>query len=211
MAGKSPREKAAEELYKELSSFNPNVRNRFDTPYTPFSYEQMYSNLKDIFGNYRGMIDRDTAEQIANEQQKAAESFASRGITGGSILTDTQAKLGSALNRAKINALSNLANMEATSVGDLQKYFNQLDFINRQAAQNVDLANVQNRFNLYGLRGNAMQGLDNTTWLDDVISMVGENAKIFAAVAPFIFPPAGAVAGMTAGMAAAMGGNSKKP
>jgi len=169
MAGKSPREKAAEELYKELSYLDSDIRNRL---YTPFSYEQMYSNLKDIFGNYRGMIDRDTAEQIANEQQKAAESLASRGITGGSILTDTQAKLGSALNRAKINALSNLANMEATSVGDLQKYFNQLDFMKKQA-------DIQNRLNLYGLKGYAMQGLDNTTWLDDVISMLGDAAKIY--------------------------------
>jgi len=167
MAGKSPQEKAAEQLYNEISS----TQNRFDIIHTPFSYEQMGSNLKDIFGNYRGMIDRDTAEQIANEQQKAAESFASRGITGGSILTDTQAKLGSALNRAKTNALSNLANMEATAVGDLQKYFNQLDFMKKQA-------DMQNRFNLYGLKGNTLQWLDNTTWLDDVMSMVGDVAKI---------------------------------
>jgi len=172
MAGKSPQEAAAEQLYKELSS-ELNVRNRFDTP---FSYEQMGSNLKDIFGNYRGMIERDIAEQIANEQQKAAESYASRGITGGSILTDTQAKLGSALNRAKTNALSNLANMESTAIGDLQKYFNQLDFMKKQAA-------MQNRLNLYGLKGNTLQWLDNTTWLDDVISMLGDAAKMYPDIA----------------------------
>lgn len=153
MAGTTPQEAAAEKLYDKVT-----------TQSAPFGFETMVSGLKDVFGSYRDLINRETAQKIANQQQGAAESLASRGITGGSILTDTQSKIGSELNRSKTNALSNLSAQQSSAIGDLQKYFN------------------QRQLDLFRLEGESLKGLDNTNWLDDVMALAKDAASIYASI-----------------------------
>jgi hypothetical protein len=92
--------------------------------------------LSTIFGNEKADINRNTNSDIASQQQNAAQSMASRGITGGSILTDTQNKIASGINRQKYNALSQLGTSQAQDTMNLEELFNQLGFQQNQAKQN---------------------------------------------------------------------------
>lgn len=173
-AGPSDQEKAAEGLYNELGGVNSSVRNRFNSYSSPYSFEKMSSNVDDIFGGYEDMINRETKDLTDEQQKGAASSMASRGITGGSVLTDTQSKVASDINKSKTNALANLGVKKSGVLSDLMQYFNNMDFAKTRAASDVDFGNVGNMFTKYGLRTNALGGLSDDTWLDDLFA--GMNA-----------------------------------
>lgn len=166
--GETDQEKGAKEYYGAVKGAKTNVENRFDNYKNPFEFGDVEGKLDDVYGGYEDIINRDTAEAVAKEQTGAAQSLASRGITGGSALTDTQTTIASKVNKGKSNALSNLGIGKASSMADLMKYFNQMKFATEQAGTGVDFGNIDNIFKKLGLQGGAVGMLDNTTWLDDV-------------------------------------------
>jgi len=183
MGGTSDRENEAQSqlqqqkgFQSDLTSGKYNVKNRFDNYADVFDYGDMTSQLDDIFGKQTDIINRDTADTIAQQQQGAASSLASRGITGGSILTDTNSGIASNINKSKTNALANLGIGKASSLSDLMKYFNQEKLNTTQAATNVDSSNASNVLgslsNSYELQQNLLGGLDDTTGWDDIFGVI---------------------------------------
>lgn len=179
-APESEQEKAARGYYQDVEGLNTQVTNRFNNYKNPFEYGDMAGKVEDIFGGYEDIINRDTAEATAKQQEGAGSSLASRGITGGSILTDTQSKIASDINKTKTNALSNLGIGKSSAIKDLMEYFNKMKLLTTQGATDVDFGNIGNIFKKYALRGGALSGLDDDTWLDDTfegIKSVGNLAE----------------------------------
>ncbi len=179
MAGESEQARAGRSFYTEAGGLKTDIQNRFNNYKDPFDYGKISKNVEDIYGGYENIINRDTAEAIANQQAGAASSLASRGITGGSILTDTQSGIASDINQGKANALAKLGIGKSSALSDLMQYFNAQKMAQEQAATQVDLQNINNLFRKMGLKGGAINMLDDTTWLDDLwegLNVVGRLA-----------------------------------
>lgn len=191
MSGKSQREKEAErqlnqqrQFQQDLTSGKYNVRNRWNNYQNPFDYNQIVKNINDIFGNYQNNINRNTAEAIANRQQGATSQLASRGITGGSILSDTLSGIASDINKTQADALSQLGIGQSQQTAGLQQYFNQLGMQQNQQAQNVDLSNMSNLLSSlmgsYQLNQGQLQNLSDSTFLDDLFGGLSMGAGILS-------------------------------
>lgn len=189
MAGQSEQEKETKrqlaqqrEFQSDVSGGKYNVANPFTNYQYDFDYQDVSKNLDDIFGGYEEMINRDTAETIAQQQGNAASSLASRGITGGSILTDTQSGIATDINKSKANALSNLGIGKAQQTANLQDLFNRLGISTTQAGVNVDFGNMRNvlssLLSSMGAQQGLAGGLSGSTWLDDLFAGVGTAAQI---------------------------------
>jgi|GEM_PF-1989911 len=185
MSGQSKQEKAAEKLYGEIGGINPYIQNRFNNYKNPYEYGDISGKIDDVYGGYEDIINRSTAEQIAKQQSGAASSLASRGITGGSVLTDTQSGIASNINKEKSNALSQLGIGKAGQLGDLMQYFNQMKMAQTKAASDVDFGNMSNLFQKFGLKMGALGGLDDDTWLDDLFGILNTAANVGKSVASF--------------------------
>jgi hypothetical protein len=186
MPGQSKQEKQGEKLYGDISKYNPNVQNRFNNYENPFEFGDVSSELDSVFGGYEDIINRDTAETIANTQQQAASSLASRGITGGSALTDTKTGIASNINKGKANALSQLGIGKSSALSDLMQYFNQLKFGTTKAASDVDFGNVRNKFGKFSSQGGALSFLDDDTWLDDLFAGFNAAGNVGGGVASIV-------------------------
>ncbi|MGD1007446.1 MAG: hypothetical protein ABR980_09480 [Ignavibacteriaceae bacterium] len=141
----------AQDIWNQLYGMNTQMVNPFESYQNPFSYGTESQNLNTIYGNERSDIERNTNEDISGQQQKAAQSMASRGITGGSLLTDTQKGIASNINKQKYNALSRLGTNQANAALNLQNLFNQNQFDITKAGVGVNQQNVQNQLQQSGL------------------------------------------------------------
>jgi hypothetical protein len=131
-------------------------------------------------------MNRETSDQIDEQQGGVASALASRGITGGSILSDTQSKVASDINRSKTNALANLGIGKSSAISGLMEYFNNMEFGRNKAASDVDFGNIRNTMSKYGLKMSALGGLNDDTWLDDVLGVgntLGNLAKGVGSIA----------------------------
>jgi hypothetical protein len=196
MGGTSDQEKAAKEqlnqqrkFQRDLSSGKFNVANPFANYESQFGYDEISKNINDIFGGQADIINRDSANAVAEAQGDATASLASRGITGGSAVDTVKSGIASDVNKSKTNALAQLGIGKAGSMTDLMKYINQLDFSKLGAGANIGLANMGNKLgglqSSFGTQASSLRGLDDTTWLDDALGIVktgaaaaGEIAKI---------------------------------
>lgn len=174
--GESLRDQKASSLYNELSGLKPQIKNRFDNYVSPYDMGMFNKNLDTVFGGYKDLINKSTAQNIANQQKNTAASMASRGITGGSILADTQSKIASDIGKGKSDALANLGISKANISNDLMKYFNSLDLSKNQLASNIDLANIGNLFRKYGMQTNNLQFLNDDTALDDFLALLNTSS-----------------------------------
>lgn len=197
MSGTSNQESEANRQLQEQRGFQSDLKggkysvsNRFDSYADPFSYQDISNQLNDIFGKQEDIINRDTNEAIATQQGGAASRLASRGITGGSAVEDTMSGIATDINKTKTNALGDLGIGKASSLSDLMKYFNQSKFNKTQAGTNVDLSNKRNVLGSlgqsYGLQGGLMQGLDDTTFWDDLFGVIKTGAGSAGGIAEFI-------------------------
>lgn len=194
MAGTSDQEKEVRrqidnsyKMMELIDSGQYNVKNRYDNYKNPFDYNAISQNLNDIFGETEAKINRSTADQIAGEQGNALSRFASRGVTGGSVIEDNANRIATNMNESKVNALSDLGIGKASSTADLQKYFNQLGLAKTDRATRVDQGNTNNVLNsllsLMGAQQGLAGGLDDTTWLDDAFAGLQTAAQVGTAVA----------------------------
>lgn len=170
MGGQSSAEKAANQFYQQVSDINPVVQNRFNDYSNAYGFGDISKQVNDTYGQQTDLINKDTANQVATQQQGAASNLASRGVTNGSILTDTQSKIASDVNKSKTDALANLGINKSNALSSLMEYFNNLKFAQTGAAQNADQNNFQNLLSKYGIESSAIGKLDNTTWLDDLFA-----------------------------------------
>lgn len=160
--------------------------NRFDNYQYDFDYSDISNTLNDVYGGYEDQINKSTNKETAEQQQGAASSLASRGITGGSVLSDTQSKIASNLNESKSNALSSLATNKASDLAGLQETFNNLGLQTTQAAQNVDSNALASLLSTYGISSSLINGLDDTTGWDDALGLVKTGAQSSKGIAELI-------------------------
>jgi hypothetical protein len=135
----------AQDIWNQLYGMNTQVSNPFENYQNPFSYGTESQNLNTIFGNEQANILNQTSSDIAGGQKNAAQSMASRGITGGSLLMDTQKRIANNANKQKYNALSQLGTNQANAMLNLQNLFNQNQFDIKKAGVGVNEQNVQNQ------------------------------------------------------------------
>jgi hypothetical protein len=147
----------AQDVWNRLYNANPDVTNRFNNYQNPFSYSDMSGNLNDIFNSQTNNLNQQTSSDIAQQQGNAAGSLASQGITGGSLLTDTQTGIASKLNKNKYNALAAIGQNRAQDTMNLQNLFNQNQLQTTQLAQGVDEQNFGNQMQ----QANSLSGFLN--------------------------------------------------
>lgn len=189
MGGVSDQEKAAKQQLNQQKSFQNdlqsgkfNINNPFDNFQSKFGYNEISKSINDIFSGQADIINRDTADAIANAQSGAVSSLASRGITGGSAVDTVKSGIAADVNKSKTNALTKLGIGKAGALTDLMKYINQLDFGTKRAGVNVDLANQGNL--LGGLQSSfrnqagLLSGLDDTTFWDDAFGIIKTGANL---------------------------------
>lgn len=182
-AGESDQAKAADQQYREIGGINPTVNNRFDNYSNAYGYGDINKQVNDTYGIAEDQINKNIADSTAKAQSGAASNLASRGITSGSIINDTQSKIASDMGKSKSNAIANLGISKSGALADLMKYFNALKLNTTGSAQNVDQQNLQNLFAKFGLKNQAIGGLDNGTWLDDLFAGLDTGAKVATAIA----------------------------
>lgn len=178
--GASDREVAAKALNSEIGGFDPTVQNRFNNYENPYGFKDISGNINDVFKNYEDKINTTSNQMTTQQQQGAASSMASRGITGGSVLGDTQSKIASDVNRSKTDALSNLGANKSSAMASLMEYLNNMKMNQTKAATDVDMGNVGNKFQKYGLRNQTIGGLNDDTGFDDFTSIFGDLVKMAA-------------------------------
>lgn len=185
-SGQSDQEKASQDFYNEIGGLKTDVGNRFEGYKPDFSYEDFQNDINNVYGGYEGLIRRDTQDQISEQQQGTASSMASRGITGGSALTDAKSKIASDINKTKSGALANLGISKSNVLSNLKEYFNNMKFNTTKAASDVDFSNISNLLAKLGLKGNSIAGLDDETWMDDLfagLNAAGNIGKGIASIA----------------------------
>ena len=193
--GPTDQETAAKDLYGEVGGINPNVENRWNNYQNPYGFGDISKKVNDTFGGYEDIINRSTAEQISKQQSGAASSLASRGITDGSVLTDTQSGIASDINKGKANALSELGSKKAGMLSSLMEYFNNMKMKQTGAASDVDFGNMDNLFKKYGLKGNAMEGLDDSGWFDDALGILNTAGGLMPGIGSLLPKGGGAASG----------------
>ena len=138
-SGSSDQEKASQDLYGQAKALNPNVRNRWDSYTDPFSYNDVSKNVEDAFTKAGDTVERTYNDAITTGKADAASSLASRGVTGGSAVTDTEAGVASKINQSKASVLGDLGAKKSSSMADLMKFFDNMGLMKTQGAQGVDL------------------------------------------------------------------------
>ena len=202
MAGMSDQEKRAVEIANRQRNFQNllskgqfEATNPFVGYQNPFNYEDIKQNLDTAFNQSANILNRTTADAIAEAKSQATSSLASRGITGGSAITNSLSGIDTKLNKQRVNILGNLSANRERTLANTMNNLNRLGLSRTQGQANVALANQRNT--LSGLLGSARNELgaagyiDNTTWLDDVL----EGLKVAADVASTILQVPGVLPG----------------
>lgn len=181
MSGKSDQEKAAQQQMYDIGDLQRNIKsgqytvaNPFTNYQNPYGFSQMEGRINDAYANTKDLINRSTAEAIAEGTGEVSSSLASRGITGGSAVDTAKSRIAGSVNKSKNDTLANLGIQNSKDLAGLMQYFNAMDLDTTKAASNVDFNNVQNvlgsLLRSYGVKGNNMQYLDNTTGWDDAMA-----------------------------------------
>jgi hypothetical protein len=159
---------------------NTQVANPWENYQNPFNYGQESGNLNTIFGNEQADILNQANSDIAGQQKNAAQSMASRGITGGGLLTNTQSGIANKANKQKYNALSQLGTNQASATLGLQNFFNQNAFNVTQQGVGVNQRNVQNQLQQAGQLNNWLNSQESIGLQEQ--QQPGTLADIFAGI-----------------------------
>ena len=175
-------------LYNQISGFNPNVGNRFAGYQSPFDYTRKRVNLDEIYNLGRQDIERSTAEAIADSSKGTVGRLNSQGITGGSVLDEAVKRGQKDIYKGKQNALQMLTSDKASKDIGLMNQENADRFAITSGAQKVDMENILNMFRKYGLLQGGLgarmsnQGFysGSNTW-DDIFGGLNTVANLVSA------------------------------
>jgi len=150
-----------------------------------------------MFSGYEGIINKDAAELTTGQQKGAASRFASRGITGGSIIDDQMGGIASNINKSKSNALAKLGIGKAGMTSDIMDKFNKYKMatekmgtatdqfnVNSQARKGRDLANYDVNWQEQDRANEMMPGFleDFMSILSDVGQFIPGAGDIFSGI-----------------------------
>lgn len=182
--GASDQEKAASNIYHNINTYNPTVRNRYDEA-NLFGYDKMKAAVDNYTNANKNLIKKNTAENVKEAATSAAAAGQSRGY-GGSILEDMIAKAKNKQSAMGTSALNDLLLKRLQMQPGLMQQDNSNQLAKIGGAQSVDFQNVQNMFNKFGLQNNALKGLDNGGWLTDAMAILNTSGNIAGNTLPYI-------------------------
>ncbi len=185
MGGQSPQEQAAQQQYNDLRAFNPTVGNRFANYRPQFGYQDESNALDQQYNQMSNNLLTQSNADTAATVRGITQRLAAQGITGGSIMNNAITGAQNAGSKARVNALGNLKARRLSLTPGLMDSANNQQFAITNAAQNMDLQNMMNQFRKYGMVGQSIGGLDNTTWLDDALAGLNTAANVGKSVAAF--------------------------
>lgn len=183
--GESDKDKAAQEYYNSVKGANTNVANRFSGYQDPYSVSDILTAYNKYYDQGIANLAGNAQNQISSGVQNNTARLASQGITGGGMLNNSNNALVTGIGNNTTNALRQMQSEKAGGVPGILNQGNQNQFRTTQAAQNVDLANVGNLLAKYGVQGGAINGLKDTTWLDDALGIANTLANLGASAAKF--------------------------
>ena len=185
-------------IWDFMASQDPTVKNRFNNYEHDFDFDSIKKELGDIYGGYEDIINKDAAELTAGQQKGSASRFASRGITGGSIIDDQMGSIASNINKSKSNALTKLGIGKAGDISGLMSRFNDLKIMIEKMGTGVDKFNVNSEYRKgQGLAGydNAWQEQDRANenqpgFLEDIFAGLGDIGELAPLIAKMFAAPA---------------------
>lgn len=193
--GESKRSSAANTVGQNLTDLNNGISsqtfqvgNRFDKFKPQFGYSDQKANIDDLFNQNTSLINTSFNNAAAKAGNNTISRLASQGITSGSILNDAVDKSTNELNSGKFDALTKLGIAKAGQTGDLMTKTNEDQFRTTQAAQGIDVQNILNTLQKYGLLSNNagqqmanLQNYDDSTWGDIIGKIIAAGARVGAA------------------------------
>lgn len=175
--GSSDQEKAANKLNTDVAGINPTVRNRYDTFKLPNTTGDMMAAADRSTKRGISSLKKQTATNVKTAAGDTAKGAQSRGY-GGAILEDMIAKARSRTSGQGTNAMQDLLTKRGQMDPQLMQMGNQNAMQLLAGGQGVDLQNMNNLFQKYGLQGNIVGMLKDDTWFDDVLA-IGNMASGF--------------------------------
>jgi hypothetical protein len=153
MSGVSEQEQASSKLYGDL--------NNLSNYKTPYSYADKINSLNKYYQSATNDLNTQANEDIALSNKNTAGRLASQGVTGGGLLNSAVASGANNITKNKFSALSQLKTAQAGQNASAMSESNQ-DSLNEYMAA----------LKKYGAIQGSIAGLNDDTWLDDVLSGV---------------------------------------
>jgi hypothetical protein len=166
MAGQSDKEKASQEYYNSLKGM-PDYTN-------PFSYGDKAGALDKYFTRATDDVNRNANDQILRSNKGIAARLASQGI-GGSALGSAIDESTAGINNNRFNAIQGLKTSQAGQTSTMLDQANQ-DKMNEYLM----------RLRKSGMLGNSIQGLDDDTWLSNMMGVLTTGANVGTSIAKLI-------------------------
>lgn len=170
MGGDSEQEKASKGLFGQISGFNPTARNRFDQPgVLPHSPSSFLPTHRTATKSGVGDLRRQTGENVKTAQKSVTAGGQSRGL-GGSVLEDAIAKSRATASGQGTNAIRKFLTSRKGQETGVMDVANKTGLALTGAQQGVDFQNILNMFQKFNSMGGAIGGLDDDTFLDDLMA-----------------------------------------
>ncbi len=155
MAGSSN----AENIFNQLQSYNPTATNRWNTFKYPFNSGQQIQNLNRFTDLGKADIQRQGSSNVANARSSAG-ARATAGGFGGAIAEDMISGAGERAGSQTTNALTNLEKNRLNILPQIMNNANREKFNVTNAASGLDLSNITNMLQKFGLSGSLGQAVD---------------------------------------------------
>lgn len=170
--GKSDKSKAAEELYKEIGKINSNVNNRFDNFKFESSTKDILNAVNTAFNSQINDVNANTKQNIATAKSGIGKSLRSRGLTSGSMFDEIVGAAGNDAMTQGAGIISQLRSAKLGAVPGILQSGNQNQLSLTRLAQGADQQNFNNLLAKFGIKAGAVEGLDDSTMFDDILSIL---------------------------------------
>ena len=174
MVGETDREQEAKRISGQYGKLFGQVDKDagFDVDFKPqYGLEDFRGAADTVFDKTASNIGRLTRTGAAESAGRSAQSLASRGITGGSVVDDARSRIEGDIYGQQFNVLENLGINRAGQETGLMNQANANIFGGKQAELNALLSKYGIKSGALGGQGSMLAGFSDDTWLDDVLSV----------------------------------------
>lgn len=211
MGLKSERDLANKEYLRDIRNINTQVQNPFtnyNLTFKPLGVEELNRYTDERFeqeiNNLRNLV----AQRRKEDLRAVAQRLVNQNVAGG-LRDAMQQRVSSQYGVQEQNALNQLLTAKTQqsfqnllTAQDQSKLYDTLMMSLLGQRANIDLSNVNTNLQRLGLMGQAVQMLDDTTWLDDVLAVARTAGNIIGVI------KGGAIG--SAGLASLFGGNQNQ-
>lgn len=183
MGETTDREKEAKRISGEYGKLGTQVDNEkgfsaFDNYQPKFGMEEFRTAADSVFDKNVTNVNRLTRTNTADATSRSAQSLASRGITGGSIVDEARERIETGISGKGADAIENLGIARSGMETDFMDKFNKLDFAGKKTAMQALMQKYGIKSGALGGQGSMLGGFDDDTLFDDILA-VGNTAAQF--------------------------------